>query len=94
MKNSEFSEKFFEILVNHFIMELGYNIYVPSQNKESKTSYDALIHNFGATKRSIKAFAMQFKIVDKYDRLPSNGDIFRFNLYHITIILSIINYLT
>ena len=36
MKKSEFSEKFFEILVDHLLLNHGFQIFIPSQNKENK----------------------------------------------------------
>ncbi len=81
MQKSEFSEKFFEILIDHVLLCKGFNIYVPSQFKEVKLGYDALINNLKNIKGRIQAFAFQYKIVEKYDRCPANGDRFRFNLH-------------
>lgn len=81
MRKSEFSEKFYEILVDHFLLRRGFNIYVPSQCKERKLGYDALINNLKKLKGHIQAFAFQYKIVEEYERRPANGDNFKFYLY-------------
>ena len=81
MKKSEFSEKFFEILVDHLLLNHGFQIFIPSQNKENKLGYDALINNIKSimgTKKRINGFALQYKIVEKYKK-PQNkkGSYFR-----------------
>ena len=80
MINSQFSERAFEIYVNHFIISRGYRIYIPSQNREARLGYDGLINNIKGQK--FKAFAMQFKIVQKYQRKPACGHCFNFYLHN------------
>lgn len=80
MINSQFSERAFEIYVNHFIISRGYRIYIPSQNREARLGYDGLINNIKGQK--FKAFAMQFKIIQKYQRKPACGHCFNFYLHN------------
>ncbi len=80
MEKSEFSEKIFEILIDHVFLSEGLDIYVPSQNKESKLGYDALFQN-----GKIKVGFFQYKIVSQYKRIPSchkgAKNVFKFDLH-------------
>ncbi len=80
MKQSEFPEKIFEILIDHVFLNKGLDIYVPSQNKEAKLGYDALFQ-----KGKIKVGFFQYKIVNEYKRKPrchSNATkVFKFSLH-------------
>lgn len=78
---SEFCEKQYEIFLNHELISMGYDIYIPSQRQEKKTGYDALIK----PNENFKGLMLQYKI-------PGNGlihstyfsnksKIFRFNVY-------------
>lgn len=81
MKKSEFSEKIFEILIDHALLSKGLGIYVPSQNKESLLGYDALFQ-----KGKIKVGFYQYKIVSKYVKKPSCHKkakrVFKFDLHY------------
>ncbi len=84
MKKSEFSEKFFEILVDHLLLNHGFQIFIPSQNKENKLGYDALINNIKSimgTKKRINGFALQYKIVEKYKKPQNKKENFKFKLH-------------
>lgn len=79
MIKSEFSERLFETLVNHELLnQLKCDIYIPSQSKEAKSGFDALFQ--GGRK---KLLALQYKIVKEDKRnidelaLPC----YRFNLH-------------
>ena len=65
MKKSEFPEKAYEVFANHELLSMGYMIYIPSQQKEQKLGYDAL---WQSKNRKIKAIAVQYKIVEQYER--------------------------
>ena len=66
MDKSEFSERLFETLVNHEILnQLKSDIYIPSQTNEAHLGLDAL---FQGKKRKI--LALQYKVVNKYKRVP------------------------
>lgn len=81
MKHSEFSEKIFEIFVDHLLINKGFNIYVPSQFNESNLGYDAFINNVKLLHgKRIKGIALQFKVVSKYKK-PFMSDEFRFQLH-------------
>jgi len=69
MKKSEFSEKTFEIFVNHCLMNRGYQLYIPSQAREAKLAYDALINDLKTKKGKIIPFALQYKIILEYEFL-------------------------
>lgn len=81
MKKSEFPEKIYETLINHFLLSKGFDIYVPSQNKEAKLGYDALFQ-YG----KIKVAFLQYKTVNEYDRKPKchgrSTRAFKFDLYY------------
>lgn len=81
MKKSEFPEKIFEILINHALLSNGFDIYVPSQNKESKLGYDALFQ-----KGKIKVGFFQYKIVSEYEKKPVSHrtalKAFKFDLHY------------
>ena len=47
-------------------MSMGYMLYIPSQIKENKLGYDALIQKLKYKK--IKSLALQYKIVSQYKR--------------------------
>lgn len=66
MKNSEFPEKAFETYINHFLLEEGFNLYIPSQVREAKLAYDALINNLKSKTGRIIPIAFQYKIVSEY----------------------------
>ena len=80
MKKSEFSEKAYEVFANHELLSMGYMIYIPSQQKEQKLGYDALLHS---KNKRIKAVALQYKIVLEYDRTPKllSDCCFKFELH-------------
>ena len=65
MKKSEFPEKAYEVFANNELLSMGYMIYIPSQHQEQKLGYDAL---WQSKNRKIKAIAMQYKIVEQYER--------------------------
>ena len=65
MKKSEFPEKAYETFANHELLSFGYMIYIPSQHQEQKVGYDAL---WQSKNRKIKAIAVQYKIVEQYER--------------------------
>lgn len=76
---SQFSERLFETLMNHELLnKLKCDIYIPSQSKEAKSGLDALFQ-----RRHKKLLALQYKIVieDKRntDKLPL--PCYRFNLH-------------
>ena len=67
MIKSEFSERLFETLINHEILkQLGCDIFIPSQVKESKSGLDALFFN----KKRRRILALQYKVVNEYIRIP------------------------
>ena len=70
MKKSEFPEKAYESFLNHELMSMGYMLYIPSQIKENKLGYDALIQKLKYKK--IKSLALQYKIVSQY-KIPKTG---------------------
>ena len=80
MKKSQFSERLYETLINHLFLSRGFDIYVPSQNKEAALGYDALFQN---GKRKIGMF--QYKIIKEYERKPiyhnSADHAYAFNLH-------------
>ena len=80
MKKSEFPEKAYESFANHEILSKGYMIYIPSQQKENKLGYDALVH---LKNKKIKAVALQYKIVHEYERVrkPLSKPAFKFVLH-------------
>ena len=80
MKKSEFSEKAYEMFANHELLSLGYMIYIPSQHQEQKLGYDAL---WQSKSRKIKAIAVQYKIVEQYERTPKllSNPCFKFELH-------------
>ena len=81
MKKSEFPEKAFEMYINHFLLEEGFNLYIPSQAKEAKLAYDALINDLKAKKgKKIMPLALQYKIVWEYKR-PEPAKKFKFDLH-------------
>ena len=60
-------------------------MYIPSQRKECKIGYDALINNIkhiARTKSLIKGVALQFKIVEEYERPPYVDENFKFDLHN------------
>jgi len=66
MFQSEFSERLFEFFYNHeFLNTYDVHIYVPSQNREGLSGYDAKLKG-----RKTKAILLQFKIVNQYERAP------------------------
>ena len=81
MIKSEFSEKVYEIFINHELLSNGYIIYAPSQRKEKSLGYDALCHMTKGSK--IKAIALQYKIVWEYENppFPLSYPSFRFDLH-------------
>lgn len=80
MIKSEFPEKIYEMLINCYFLSKGFDIYIPSQNKESKLGYDALFQN---KKRKIGIF--QYKVVSEYIRKPKihskANKVFNFEIY-------------
>ena len=82
MKKCEFSEKFYEILFDHLLLNnmSGVHLYIPSQNKEAKLGYDAL---FKDNKRK-RVLAFQFKVCEEYIKIPkyfSKNRVFKFELH-------------
>ena len=80
MKKSEFPEKAYEVFANHELLSMGYMLYIPSQLKEQRLGYDALLH---LKNRRIKAVALQYKIVSEYERAPKlfSKRCFKFELH-------------
>ena len=66
---SEFPEKAFETYINYYLLNKGFKLYIPSQAKEAKEAYDALINNLAnlaTTRRRIVSIALQYKVVSEY----------------------------
>lgn len=62
-----FSERLFETLVNHILLNtLKCDIYIPSQVKEASSGLDALFQRGGR-----KLLAIQYKVVEQYQRIPT-----------------------
>lgn len=83
MKKSEFSEKLYETLCIHELLNIFSNsaIYCPSQNKEGKLGYDALFN----VKRFRKVIVIQFKVAEKYLKEPKyfspGRNCYKFNIH-------------
>lgn len=75
----EFSEKIFEIFWDHEILnKLDIGIYVPSQSKEKKLGYDALLQG-----KKISPIAIQFKVPESlvYNPFGNASNAFKFELH-------------
>lgn len=82
MKKSEFPEKAFETFFNHELLSRGFKIYLPSQRKEDSLGYDVLMNELKKG-RGVKAIALQYKVVSKYNISPVgfNKPCFKFDLH-------------
>ena len=80
---SEFPEKAFETYINYYLLNKGFKLYIPSQAKEAKEAYDALINNLAnlaTTRRRIVSIALQYKVVSEY-KVHKIARNFKFDLY-------------